>query len=62
MTQAELAERIHPSQPRIAEAKNGDRSVSIELLVRAMATSATPQDIGDTISHAAVPAKAHAPV
>jgi len=62
MTQAELAERVHSSQPRIAKAENGDRSVSIELLVRAMSTGATPQDIGDTISLAAVPAKSHAPV
>ncbi len=63
MTQAELADKIHSSQPRIAKAENGDRSVSIELLVRAiLATGATPQDIGDTISHAAVPAKSHASV
>lgn len=63
MTQAELADKIHSSQPRIAKAENGDRSIFIELLVRAMlATGATPQDIGDTISHAAVPAKLRAPV
>jgi len=56
MTQAELASRIHSSQPRIARAENGDRSVSIELLLRAiLATGATPQDIGDTISAAALP-------
>ncbi len=62
MTQAELAAKIHSSQPRIAKAENGDRSVSIELLLRAiLATGATPQDIGDTISDAAVPAKLRAP-
>ena len=62
MTQAELADKIHSSQPRIAKAENGDRSVSIELLFRAiLATGATPQDIGDTISHAAVPPKLRAP-
>ena len=61
MTQAELADKIHSSQPRIAKAENGDRSVSIELLLRAiLATGATPQDIGDTISDAAVPAKLRA--
>jgi transcriptional regulator with XRE-family HTH domain len=31
MTQAELADKIHSSQPRIAKAENGDSSVSIEL-------------------------------
>jgi transcriptional regulator with XRE-family HTH domain len=47
MTQTELANKIHSSQPRIANAENGDDSVSIELLIRAMlATGATPQDIG----------------
>lgn len=55
MTQAELAAKIHSSQPRIAKAENGDRSVSIELLLRAiLATGATPQDIGEVISDAAV--------
>ena len=61
MTQAELADKIHSSQPRIAKAENGDRSVSIELLLRAiLATGATPQDIGDTISDAAIPEKLRA--
>jgi DNA-binding XRE family transcriptional regulator len=32
MTQAELAEKISSSQPRVAMAENGDTSVSIELL------------------------------
>jgi predicted XRE-type DNA-binding protein len=51
MTQAELAEKIHSSQPRIAKAEGGDSSVSIELLVRAMlATGATPNDIGQAIA------------
>lgn len=62
MTQAELADKIHSSQPRIAKAENGDRSVSIELLMRAiLATGATPQDIGDTISDAAASEKPRAP-
>jgi len=56
MTQAELAEKIHSSQPRIAKAENGDRSVSIELLLRAMlATGATPQDIAHAIASTALP-------
>ena len=51
MNQAELAEKINSSQPRIAKAENGDNSVSIELLIRAiLATGASPQDIGQVIS------------
>lgn len=51
MTQTELAEKLHSSQPRIALAENGDASVSIELLIRAMlATGATPQEIGQVIA------------
>jgi predicted XRE-type DNA-binding protein len=50
MTQAELAEKMHSSQPRIANAENGDASVSIELLLRAiLATGASPQEIGRVI-------------
>ena len=52
MTQAELAEKIN-SMPSIAKAENGDDSVSIELLIRAiLATGATPQDIGQIIAQA----------
>src|SRR5512137_2175940 len=52
MTQSELAERIKSSQPRVAKAEGGDRSVSIELLMRAMlATGATPKDIGRVIAN-----------
>lgn len=51
MTQTELASKISSSQPRIANAENGDASVSIELLIRAiLATGATPQDIGQVIA------------
>jgi hypothetical protein len=53
MTQAALAAKIQSSQPRIAMAEQGDASVSIELLIRAMlATGATPQDIGRVIATA----------
>lgn len=53
MTQAELAGKINSSQPRVAKAENGDDSVSIELLIRAiLATGATPQDIGQIIAQA----------
>jgi transcriptional regulator with XRE-family HTH domain len=51
MTQSELATKIGSSQPRIAKAENGDPSVSLELLIRAiLATGATPQDIGQIIA------------
>ncbi|HAZ44505.1 MAG TPA: transcriptional regulator [Cyanobacteria bacterium UBA11369] len=51
MTQAELAGKIQSSQPRIAKAENGDASVSIELLIRAiLATGATPKEIGQVIA------------
>ena len=51
MTQSKLASKMSSSQPRIAKAENGDTSVSIELLIRAMlATGATPQDIGQVIA------------
>lgn len=51
MTQSELATKIGSSQPRIAKAENGDPSVSLELLIRAMlATGATPQAIGRIIA------------
>jgi DNA-binding XRE family transcriptional regulator len=51
MTQRELATKIGSSQPRIAKAENGDPSVSLELLIRAMlATGATPQAIGQIIA------------
>jgi transcriptional regulator with XRE-family HTH domain len=51
MTQRELALKISSSQPRIAKAENGDASVSLELLIRAMlAIGATPQDIGQVIA------------
>lgn len=53
MTQAELAAKISSSQPRVAMAENGDSSVSIELLIRAMlATGASPQEIGQIIASA----------
>jgi transcriptional regulator with XRE-family HTH domain len=51
MTQSVLAERLQSSQPRIAKAENGDASVSIDLLIKAiLATGATPQEIGQVIA------------
>jgi len=54
MTQAQLAKELQSSQSRVAKAETGDKSVSIELLVRAMlATGATPKEIGKTIADSA---------
>ena len=54
MTQAQLAKEFQSSQSRIAKAETGDKSVSIELLVRAMlATGATLKEIGKTIADSA---------
>jgi predicted transcriptional regulator len=51
ITNAELANKIGSSQPRIAKAENGDPSVSLELLIPSLlATGATPQDIGQIIA------------
>ncbi|WP_143046416.1 helix-turn-helix transcriptional regulator [Trichormus sp. NMC-1] len=51
ITLSELAAKISSSPPRIAKAENGDASVSIELLIRAiLATGATPQDISQVIA------------
>ena len=51
MTQAELALRIGSSQPRIAMAENGARSISLDLLVRALlATGANRKEIAHTIA------------
>src|SRR5258706_12462967 len=51
MTQAQLAKELQSSQSRIAKAETDDKSVSIELLVRAMlATGATPKEIGNPIA------------
>lgn len=51
MTQAVLAERLQSSQPRVAKAENGDASVSIELLIKAiLATGATAEEIGQVIA------------
>jgi len=51
MTQVQLAEKLKSSQSRVAKAENGNSSVSLELLIRAMlATGATPQDIAQAIA------------
>ncbi len=50
VTQLELAKRIGSSQSRVAKMEIADKSVSLELLVRALATlGATTSEIGKTI-------------
>lgn len=36
LTQAQVAKRLHTSQSRVAKMETGDRTVSIDLLVRAL--------------------------
>lgn len=48
ITRAELADKIHSSQPGVANAENGNAS---ELLIQAiLATGASPQEIGQVIA------------
>ncbi len=50
VTQQELAKRIGSSQSRVAKMEIADKSVSLELLVRALAAlGATTTEIGKTI-------------
>jgi predicted XRE-type DNA-binding protein len=46
LTQAAVARRLNSSQSRVAKMEAGDRSVSLDLLVRSLAAlGATPRDI-----------------
>lgn len=47
LTQGELARRLKSSQSRIAKMEAGDKTVSVDLLVKALfALGAKPRDIG----------------
>ena len=47
MTQAELARRLRSSQSRVAKMEAGHKSVSVDLLLRALfSLGAKPRDIG----------------
>ncbi len=51
LSQAELAERIHSSQSRIAKMERGDPHVSLDLMIRALlATGMMRGEIGDVIA------------
>ena len=53
MSLADLADKIKTSEPKLAKAENGEPSVPMDLLVKAiLATGATPQDIGKAIAKA----------
>src|SRR5688572_10414601 len=55
VSQAELAERMGSSQPRVAHLEQGEGT--LDLLVRALlAMGATPREIGRTLATAARPA------
>ena len=52
LTQKELAMRIDSSQSRVAKMEVGDRSVSLDLLVKSLlALGVTNEDIGKAITH-----------
>jgi predicted XRE-type DNA-binding protein len=51
LTQAQVAERLASSQSRVAKMEAADRSVSLDLLVKALlALGATPRDVGTVIA------------
>jgi transcriptional regulator with XRE-family HTH domain len=50
MTQQQLAKRIGSSQSRVAKIEVADKSVSMELLIRSLASlGASPKEIGEVI-------------
>ena len=47
LTQAELARRLRSSQSRVAKMEAGDKTVSVDLLVKALfSLGAKPRDVG----------------
>lgn len=47
LTQTELAQRLKSSQSRVAKMEAGDKTVSVDLLVRALfSLGAKPRDVG----------------
>jgi DNA-binding XRE family transcriptional regulator len=54
LTQAELAKQLDSSQSRVAKMESGDRSVSLDLLVRSLfATGMTQRELGKLITASA---------
>ena len=57
LTQGELARRLNSSQSRVAKMEAGDRSVSVDLLVRALfSLGAKPRDVGRALQRRRVTA------
>ena len=54
LSQTALAKRLGSSQSRVAKMEAGDRSVSIDLLMKALLTlGASPSDVGKALQHRA---------
>jgi DNA-binding XRE family transcriptional regulator len=52
LTQTALAARIGSSQSRVAKMESGDRTVSIDLLMKALLVlGASPSDVGKALQH-----------
>jgi len=52
LSQTALARRLGSSQSRVAKMEAGDRSVSIDLLMKALlALGASPSDVGKALQH-----------
>lgn len=52
LTQAALATRLGSSQSRVAKMEAGDRTVSIDLLMKALLLlGASPSDVGKALQH-----------
>lgn len=57
MTQGELARRLKSSQSRVAKMEAGDKTVSVDLLVRALySLGAKPRDVGRALQRRTVAA------
>ena len=57
LTQGELARRLKSSQSRVAKMEAGDKTVSVDLLVRALfSLGAKPRDIGRALQRRTVAA------
>ena len=54
LSQTAVAKRLGSSQSRVAKIEAGDRTVSIDLLMKALvALGATPRDVGKALQHRA---------
>ena len=57
LTQGELARRLKSSQSRVAKMEAGDKTVSVDLLVKALfSLGAKPRDVGRALQRRTVPA------